>query len=338
MTGLESAYRRLVRLYPLEHRRVYGEEMLTVLLADSTPGQRRPRPAQAVDLILAASRLHLGSVRASLHSGQWNRAFGVFSLIAALMLASEHLRPLLADYALFGSLRPQGTDGVIATVQLAAWVVTAIFVLKGLRRLAIVGAWIGVAGAVAWLVAELPHWQSDVVMTWWQHLLAVMCACALTAMGKSEPVSVLGRSRVAILFGMSALTAGTAALNITLFGSPTWIGISVPWPWFDTLTAAVLLAYALAIAVIVWLLPAPTRRRVLVLLAPPAGMLTAGGTRLLDSFLGYGNASNVVVLTVASLLLLAAGAAYAAFRERRAHLIALGRAAELTADPPGEPA
>ena len=41
-TPLERRYRRLLACYPVEHRRVYGEEMIGVLLASTPNGQRQP--------------------------------------------------------------------------------------------------------------------------------------------------------------------------------------------------------------------------------------------------------------------------------------------------------
>lgn len=56
---LERRYRRLLAVYPWEHRRAYEEEMLAVLLADARPGQRRPTAADAVNLIGAGLRARL---------------------------------------------------------------------------------------------------------------------------------------------------------------------------------------------------------------------------------------------------------------------------------------
>lgn len=53
MTGsgyLERRYRRLLVLYPRRYRRRHEEEILAVLLEGASPGQRRPRLAEAASL------------------------------------------------------------------------------------------------------------------------------------------------------------------------------------------------------------------------------------------------------------------------------------------------
>ena len=41
--ALERRYRRLLVWFPAEHRREYAEEMISVLLASTPEGRRRPR-------------------------------------------------------------------------------------------------------------------------------------------------------------------------------------------------------------------------------------------------------------------------------------------------------
>jgi hypothetical protein len=42
MTTLENRYRRLLALFPRDHRLLYEEEMIGVLMADAESGQGRP--------------------------------------------------------------------------------------------------------------------------------------------------------------------------------------------------------------------------------------------------------------------------------------------------------
>jgi hypothetical protein len=61
MTGagaLERRYRRLLRLFPARYRSEHEEEMLAVLMASATDGQRRPRLADSADLVMSAVFLH----------------------------------------------------------------------------------------------------------------------------------------------------------------------------------------------------------------------------------------------------------------------------------------
>jgi len=57
--ALERGYRRLLAWYPRAFRREHEEEMLAVLLAGARPGQRRPRLAEAVNLILSGLGVRL---------------------------------------------------------------------------------------------------------------------------------------------------------------------------------------------------------------------------------------------------------------------------------------
>lgn len=51
---LERRYRRLLALYPAAFLREHGEEMLGVLMSAAAEGQRRPRLAEAGDLLTSA--------------------------------------------------------------------------------------------------------------------------------------------------------------------------------------------------------------------------------------------------------------------------------------------
>lgn len=61
MSGLESRYRRMLRLLPAAYREQRAEEILSTLLDGAAPGQRRPRIAQAASLAALAVRLRSGA-------------------------------------------------------------------------------------------------------------------------------------------------------------------------------------------------------------------------------------------------------------------------------------
>lgn len=50
---LESRYRRLLAMYPAEHRRKHQDEMLGVLMTGARAGQHRPGLADTAGLIWA---------------------------------------------------------------------------------------------------------------------------------------------------------------------------------------------------------------------------------------------------------------------------------------------
>ena len=57
--SLERRYRRLLAWYPQPYRSEQEEEILAVLMAGAERGQRRPRLAEAMDLIKSAIRMRL---------------------------------------------------------------------------------------------------------------------------------------------------------------------------------------------------------------------------------------------------------------------------------------
>jgi hypothetical protein len=56
---LERRYRSLLALYPKAFRREHEQEMLSVLLAAASEGQRRPRLAESADLVRSALLMRL---------------------------------------------------------------------------------------------------------------------------------------------------------------------------------------------------------------------------------------------------------------------------------------
>ena len=60
---LERGYRRVLACYPRAFRRESEDEILAVLLATATEGQRRVGLAESADLIMGAVRMHLGMSR-----------------------------------------------------------------------------------------------------------------------------------------------------------------------------------------------------------------------------------------------------------------------------------
>lgn len=51
---LERRYRRLLRCFPARYRREHEQEILSVLMARATDGQRRPGLADSADLVMSA--------------------------------------------------------------------------------------------------------------------------------------------------------------------------------------------------------------------------------------------------------------------------------------------
>jgi hypothetical protein len=51
---LERRYRRLLKCFPARYRREHEQEILSVLMAGATEGQRRPGLADSADLVMSA--------------------------------------------------------------------------------------------------------------------------------------------------------------------------------------------------------------------------------------------------------------------------------------------
>jgi hypothetical protein len=64
MNDLEQGYRRLVACFPKSFRAENEEEIIAVLLATASDGQRRPGLAESLDLIKGAARMRMGLSRA----------------------------------------------------------------------------------------------------------------------------------------------------------------------------------------------------------------------------------------------------------------------------------
>ena len=83
---LERRYRRLLTWFPTEHRRVYGEEMIGVLLASAPAGESPPGRAEILDLVGGGLRARLRRVRTGEGNPAWRDALAVFSVVAPVVL------------------------------------------------------------------------------------------------------------------------------------------------------------------------------------------------------------------------------------------------------------
>lgn len=93
-SGLERRYRRLLTAYPKLYRQRHEEEMLTVLLSDAQPGQRRPRLAETEDLLVGAARTRLRLIQP--YPGNAGRdALAMFTVFAPLLLVGPAIVTLM---------------------------------------------------------------------------------------------------------------------------------------------------------------------------------------------------------------------------------------------------
>ncbi|MFB4300123.1 hypothetical protein [Actinomadura sp. NTSP31] len=224
MSALEDRYRRLLACYPADHREVHGEEMLDVLLSAARPGQTRPAPADAVDLLLGAGRIRLRRAIAGTGASPWPDALAITGFLATLLLVGGAARlavnaPDLAALATahHGSMRVYGLMYFFGTGPYwLAWTVIAALAWRGLRRPAAVGACAVTAAQLAFAVYGTVLQDQA-----WAYLgrdfagaslpVALLATASLLASpGPRHGARLLGRRRVA---GAAAMVAALVALQ-----------------------------------------------------------------------------------------------------------------------------
>lgn len=193
---LKARYRRLLAWYPAGHRQRYGEEILGALLAASRPGQARPDRREALDLVVSGLRLRFAAVCGGGPTLAARSAASVFGLVTSVALAalSWHQVALsLAERTLGGPLVHLLVS--YRTVAMAVgWTVIAVAGALGLRRVAALGAVMGLAGEAAVLArqyAEAPDW---VVWSWTVLTLIAVTAAGLVAAIAPARDAIPGRS------------------------------------------------------------------------------------------------------------------------------------------------
>ena len=105
MSELENRYRRLLRWYPVDHRRMHEEEMLGVLLA-AGPERTRPSLRDALDLVRGGVGIRMRRIPPALADAGWRDAAALLSVIAPLILLTETVRYATEAGGLGGLLSP----------------------------------------------------------------------------------------------------------------------------------------------------------------------------------------------------------------------------------------
>ncbi|WP_067488676.1 hypothetical protein [Actinomadura hibisca] len=231
MRTLEDRYRRLLRWYPAEHRRVHEDEMLGVLLATAEPGRSRPPFSEATDLICGGLWLRFRYTPERLRRAGWPDAAALTALLAPLLLLALTLRYAL-DAVLVARLAEQEVvlveivPGGLLTFDMfnaaPAWLAAgtaAVLALAGLRRTTAV---VAVAAAVFQMVTQ--PWEGGtgfVTMTLRAVtpglLLLMLAAAVLVSPGPRRAVRLLGGTGVglAVVAACAAVLAGSRLLDLS---------------------------------------------------------------------------------------------------------------------------
>ncbi|MFI6064216.1 hypothetical protein ACIA47_02945 [Micromonospora sp. NPDC051227] len=345
---LERRYRRLLAVYPWEHRRVYEDEMLAVLLAGARPGQRRPAAADVRNLVGAGLRARLRVGARGFTEPSWADAATVTGLLAGVVLLALAGKALL-DQVIHPSLPPgyePGGPDLVDWLRVAGWAGVCAAVLVGWRWAAAGLAWAGVLGWGALVAPQAGDNPTYVVDTLPQFALAVVAAAALTVPApRRRAIALLGvRRLLALVLGPAAMVALLVTNRVT---SPTFdFGGGVSYQFFYGLEASselVLWLYvaglavaALAMVIAVATLTPGVRRRIVVMLLPVAALALVIDSALagwVTSTMHMGHVVPLVPAQWAMLVLVApvtflAGALLVRRREETLRMVALGRDAD----------
>lgn len=273
---LEMRYRRLLAVYPAEHRRAYAEEMVGVLMEGAQPGQRRPSLRETADLMWCGLAARAGRGARMFRGAGWPDAAAVAGLIGAVLLAAVAGRrlatsiPIIREYGA-GVLPAYGVDGgqlIDVGLRALVWLAVVAAALARLRRttaaLAILGLLVEVAAIAVWTPTEAFR---PIRMSWALTLSALVVLLLAAARRARPPAAVLGRTGTALL-----LTPFALALAVGLAG-PTVAGLD-RWSTGTQIAGLVSVRDVLAAAGVVLLAlgvrraPRGIRGRIAVLLAP----------------------------------------------------------------------
>jgi len=295
--ALERRYRRLLAWFPAEHRREYAEDMISVLLASTPQGRRRPRLADAFDLMTGGLRARLRRRGAGLSDAHWPDALAVCSvalpvtLLAALTV--NYLWNLLPAFDFYGV-----SDFYLPALALAA---PPLIALRYRRTAAVVAL-----AAAAWfwflLLGSLTVWIDGLEASYCVALLVQVIALA----GSPGP-----RRAAAIMTWKTWLVLSAAGITM---GAAS---IYYPWSLRTWQAAAVVVAFLAVVgAGLVVTLPTPTALRLLLLLAVPAVPCAVWVVQCTAALAGNASQDQFPVLAFLPVLLLACASAAAAWQAR----------------------
>jgi len=272
-TALERWYRRLLAWYPAEHRRVYGEEMMGVLLASAKEDRRHPGIADVIDLIRGGLRARLRPASDGRLDVGWRDTFAVFSIVAPTLAGVYYVVNgavsvvnLIAHSDLGGAAWP--IIRVLALPALLTILAIAgppLLALRGLRRTAIMAALASTALVALLAIRSATIFVADPYadsgLVWYAiFFLLETIALAISPGPRRGTAIMTGRAWI-ILAGATGLAAIAArATDILVGGNPAAALIA-------TITLAAIAAAA-AIGLLMALAP-PFGSRLLLLLAIP---------------------------------------------------------------------
>ena len=270
---LEDRYRRMLAMYPAEHRRKHQDEMLGVLMTGARAGQHRPGLADTANLIWGALLIRLRPARPGTAWPLWRDALAVVSVLlplAVLANVSASTTTLLAP-----GPEPRASFAMFLQsmlVSAGAWVLLTALVLLRLRRVAILAT----AGLLIWYLiatAGAPYWVGiDPGVLLITVVLGLELAALLATAGPRQGMPLMTWRYYALAVLVPAAVA--CVLN--------WVWL--PHPLLANLTVITLVAITLAGMMVA----TPLSRRVALALSIPAYYLVVQHL-VLPSISGPGN-------------------------------------------------
>ncbi|MFI7545873.1 hypothetical protein [Actinoplanes sp. NPDC049599] len=263
MSPLERRYRRLLRVYPPDHRREYEEEMIGVLLAETAPGRRGPGPRDVVDLVLSALAVRWRRRRSGLRDERWVQAARAVQVFGSLLLLAVGLHRFAIEQTALLRYGAEFTPPVPSAELLrpGAWALVLLLALLGRHRLAALAA---TAGVVAEAVPPLGLYldtPARLLDVYWMLVAATVVAVAsLLTSGKALPVgtgSVAAAAALVVIGGVGSVLLHGSTPQLML----GWRPVPVP---------AVVCYGAAVVLVVLGVLrsPAPVLRRLVVAAVP----------------------------------------------------------------------
>ncbi|MGI8447702.1 MAG: hypothetical protein ACR2MP_11095 [Streptosporangiaceae bacterium] len=263
--GLEQGYRRLLASYPGAFRRDHADEILGVLMASAGEGQRRPRLAEAADLLWSGLKMRLRGLAPAGESRPWTDALALLSLVAPLFLLLVDVLVVALPYRLWpvarfrffmrasgshpeiGGLRLLGRPIFDVTVGLG--VIVAILVLLGLRWMALgvmaasVVYWVAARQTIPWVPYPLQ------LLTTGGYLLETAALIASPGPRRGRQL-VNWRYAVVLLVGAAAIQLSTFMYDAT--SRPLFLVVNPSSRVTVYLVSSVVLAVAAVILAVAW--------------------------------------------------------------------------------------
>lgn len=264
MTNLEARYRRLLRWYPAEHRAVYQEEMLGVLMDSAGPGRTRPGPAETVDLLAGALAYRVRRFGRDLRGESWRSAAAMVAVLAPAVLlvgrVGNTLGPVAVGLVDIGDTPPIGPSvwGPPLT-----WALVLGAALAGRRHLAAALGWCGVLVELGHSALLYDRFGVLASPPLWTVMVALAGALALTFGDDPRQIRrLLGGRRVVALAVLGVFLAAATWLWYVI---NRWVpALSV---WLEAYSWSSLAAVAGSVALLLGV-PRPVRRRLLAVLVP----------------------------------------------------------------------